>query len=77
MDAVNDTVIVKRSLSVMICVLAPMAIVFGVAAIYSLVEKTVSFSIFISLAIGLLVIADIACRILLKNWGATRFKQIN
>lgn len=77
MDAVNDTVIVKRSLSVMICVLAPMAIVFGMGAIYSMIEKMLGFNVFILLVITLLVIVDIACRVLLKIWGTERFKQIN
>ena len=77
MDAINDVVIVKRSLSVMICVLLPMAVIFGITGIYSLISNAISFNTFIIIAIVLLFLMNLVERILLNTWGTKRFKEIN
>jgi ABC-2 type transport system permease protein len=77
MDAINDVVIVKRSLSVMICVLLPMAVIFGITGLYSLISNVISFNIFIIMAIVLLVLMNLVESIILNTWGAKRFKEIN
>lgn len=77
MDAANDVIIIKRSLSVMIVVLLPMAIIFGVVGIYSLIANMINFNTFIIVIILVLCVLNIVERMLLRTWGTRRFKEIN
>lgn len=77
MDAVNDVVIVKRSLSVLVALLVPMAIIFGVAGAYSEMSSTISFDIMIVIVFVMLFIMYFVERYLLSTWGSRRFKEID
>ncbi len=76
MDAINDTAVVKRSLSVMICVLGPMAVIMGLTSIYTSISEYLDFNIVVTAIIIILVI--IACfeSYLLRTFGVERFKKI-
>jgi ABC-2 type transport system permease protein len=77
MDAISDVVIVKRSLSVMIAILVPMFIIFGVSSFYSSIEEIINFNIFLIIIFALLIMINFIEYYLLKTWGAKRFKEIN
>lgn len=77
MDAVNDTVVVKRSASVMICVLVPMAIIFGLGSLYTLISEYLTFNILIVIITILLVAIACVESYLLRTWGVKRFKEID
>lgn len=76
MDAIDDVVIVKRSLSVMIAVLLPMAVVFGFMALNSLIKINISSNIIIIIVIIVLALLNVIQHIILSTWGVKRFKQI-
>jgi ABC-2 type transport system permease protein len=76
LDAINDVVIVKRSASVMIAILGPMALIFGCTGLYSLVSSWLSLNILIIIIIVLLLIVNIVEKHLLQTWGIKRFKEI-
>lgn len=76
MDAINDTVVVKRSVSVMICVLGPMAVIMGLSSIYTKISKYFDFNIVVMTIIIILVIIACLESYLLRTFGVERFKRI-
>ena len=77
MDAISDVVIVKRSLSTMIAVIAPMIVIFAVAGAYSELTKTISSNILLTIIILLLFIIFVIERKILTTWGVNKFKNID
>jgi ABC-2 type transport system permease protein len=77
MEAISDTVIVKRSISTMIATFAPMVLMFMIIGIYSELGKNINFNYFVLSTMALLAVLIIVERIVLKTWGIKRFKEIN
>jgi ABC-2 type transport system permease protein len=77
MDAVNDVVIVKRSLSVMVALLVPMAIILGMAGAYSEISDVIPFNTMLVIIFVTLFIMYFIEKYVLDTWGAKRFKEIN
>lgn len=77
MDAINDTMLVKRSLSTMISMMVPMILIFTVAGIYGELNSIISFNLFILIIMIIFAILIILERIMLNTWGIKRFNEIN
>ncbi|MDD3048936.1 MAG: hypothetical protein PHQ89_03030 [Bacilli bacterium] len=77
MDANNDTVLVKRSASVMVSMMVPLVIMFIIIGIYTELTKIINFNLFIFLILILFIIIIIIERMLLNKWGIKRYNQIN
>jgi ABC-2 type transport system permease protein len=77
MDAINDVVVVKQSMSVMVTILVPMAIIFGITGLYAAVGNAIGTNEFIIMAVIVLAILMLIERRVLQTWGIKRFKEIN
>lgn len=77
MDALNDTVVVKRSLSVMITVFVPLIIFIAITGLYPLISNVISFTLLLGIIFALLIVIAFIEYYLLKTWGVRRFKEIN
>jgi ABC-2 type transport system permease protein len=77
MDAINDVVVVKQSMSVMVTILVPMAIIFGISGLYAAIGDSIGTNEFIIMAVIVLAILMLIERRVLQTWGIKRFKEIN
>ncbi|MFA5602769.1 MAG: hypothetical protein WDA21_03425 [Bacilli bacterium] len=77
MDAINDVVVVKQSMSVIIAVILPLVIMFSVVGIYGAFGSSINFNVFISIVLAVFALISIIEHILLNTWGIKRFKEIN
>lgn len=74
-DALSDQVIVKRSTSVMLGVVAPIILIITLSTI--VLEKNVNYTYLIENSIIIVILLCIIEKILLNTWGVKRFKKIS
>jgi ABC-2 type transport system permease protein len=77
MDAINDVAAVKQSLSVIISILVPMTVIFGIIGIYTAISSFIGTNGFILITMIIMLILMFIGYYILKTWGIKRYKEIN
>jgi ABC-2 type transport system permease protein len=76
MDAINDVVVVKKSISAMISVMIPLVTIMTVTSIYTELKDAIDFNILLGGVLILLTILVFVEHRILETWGVKRFKEI-
>lgn len=77
LDAVDDTVIVKRSLSVLISTVLPLILIITLGTVYTFIEKYLSLSKYLIIIFGIIFILNIIQIIIINIWAPKRLQRIN
>ena len=75
-DYINETVVIKQSMSTMICMFGSMAVVLVLALLYALLLSAVSPSAYLIVCLVLLSVADICMWNYLAHGGSARFAAL-
>jgi ABC-2 type transport system permease protein len=75
LDFVSYTLVVKQSVSSLLGILIPMALIFGFVSIY--LALNISIEIYILIIFALLLFIIMVQYYMLKKWGIKRFNEIN
>ncbi|MDD3303595.1 MAG: hypothetical protein PHP54_01605 [Clostridia bacterium] len=76
LDYINETQVVKQSMSSFICIMGPMLLVMVIPIIYIVVSSIIGTTAFICIVCTLLLLSNILFHLLINNWGVKRFNQI-
>jgi ABC-2 type transport system permease protein len=76
MDAVNDTVVVKQSISSMISIMVPLVTIMVLSSIYAGLKDVIDFNILLGIVVIILIILNFIEHHLLSTWGENRFRKI-
>ena len=76
MDAINDVVIVKRSLSVLISILVPMVLVMVLTTLYIQFQEGINNNLILIIITSVFVAVSVLENILLNKYGINRIKSI-
>lgn len=77
LDAIDDTVVVKRSLSVIIATVLPLILIMTLGTIYPFIEKYISLNNYLIILFSIVFVLNIVQIIIINTWAPKRLQEIN
>ena len=77
LDAIDDTVVVKRSLSVIIATVLPLILIMTLGTIFPFIEKYISLNNYLIILFSIVFVLNIVQIIIINTWAPKRLQEIN
>ena len=73
---INETQVVKQSLSSFLCVMLPMVVIMVMPIIYFIASYTISINVFVMIICGILLLINALFYLLINTWGVKKFNKL-
>ena len=73
---INETRVVKQSLSSFLCVMLPMVVIMVMPIIYFIASYTISINVFVMIICGILLLINALFYLLINTWGVKKFNKL-
>lgn len=73
---INETQVVKQSLSSFLCVMLPMVVIMVMPIIYFIASYAISINVFVLIICAILLLINVLFYFLINNWGVKKFNKL-